>query len=293
MICWQGQHRHLTVEIVADCFDFLDEVIGKCVGKFTSRNGGRKRWIRFTTTKFVTNTEQLFAAATLCYLRREVVCLCLVNNVCNSSFCFWINLFIDSEASLQPLPLRSLMLAYHGEDWPAGTLRRAAGACLSRRPRSSKNLPKLRFEPANGQHLSPQDKRKKQKSEKGKKDNRWPITSKRQHRTERRTWLTSCETCSFPWPCWSTSCHTLYRWTAVCRTFWQYVCWSPAYCRRCDHSQDTCTHCWGSRAPAKEQMFSQSVPCCRTCDQSGHLYSLLGFSCTWNRANVQSEYALL
>ena len=58
-------------------------------------------------------------------------------------------------------------------------------------------------------------------------------------------------------------------------------------------SQDTCTHCWGSHAPGTEQMFSQSMPCCRTCEQSGHLYSLLGFSCTWNTANVRSEYAML
>ena len=64
--------------------DFLDRVIGKCVRNFSSRNGGRKRWIGFATAKFVTNTEQFFAAAALCYLRREVVCLCLVNNVCNS-----------------------------------------------------------------------------------------------------------------------------------------------------------------------------------------------------------------
>ena len=74
------------------------------------RKGSWKRQVRVTTPKFVTNTEQLFATITLCFLRREIMGLGFVHNVCNSRFSSTVNLFINSEASLEPSPFSLAVL---------------------------------------------------------------------------------------------------------------------------------------------------------------------------------------
>ena len=98
---------------IADCFDFPDEIIRKCVRKVTNRKGSWKRQVRDTTPKFVTNTaEQLFATVTLRCLRREVIGGGFVHNVCNSPFSSTVNLLIKGEASLEPPPLSPAALTF-------------------------------------------------------------------------------------------------------------------------------------------------------------------------------------
>ena len=91
---------------IADCFVFPDEIIRRCVRKVTNRKGSWKRQVRVTAPKFVTNAaEQLFATITLRYLRREVIGVGFVRNVCNSPFSSTVNLVVNGEASLEPPPL--------------------------------------------------------------------------------------------------------------------------------------------------------------------------------------------
>ena len=59
---------------------------------------------------FVTNTEQLFATVIVCYSRREIIGSGFVHKVCTSPFSSTVNLFMDSEDSLEPPPFNLVVL---------------------------------------------------------------------------------------------------------------------------------------------------------------------------------------